>query len=150
LLELVEGRNATPLREAMIRLEHGVRQLLSDGGSPAAKPMLDATPLEAEAPAVPAPAMPAPPPRPVLVQRQTVQGRIPMPQAPRPAEPEHDPAVDPGADDANEALVELTSMGRSDPEDIVKEPPEIPTPVAQIIRRLSSDSAAAGAVASDA
>jgi hypothetical protein len=95
-----------------------VRQLLSDGGSPAAKPMLDATPLEAEAPAVPAPAMPAPPPRPVLVQRQTVQGRIPMPQAPRPAEPEllrtatikdiMDSMVDPSGDFMFESVQEIS------------------------------------------
>jgi len=36
-------------------------------------------------------------------------------------------------------------MNRVDPEDIVREPPEIPAPVAQIIRRLSSESAAADA-----
>ena len=125
LLELVEGRNTTPLREAMIRLERGVRHLLSET---AAKPVIT---QEADAPA-----MPAPPARPVLVQPQTVQGRVAIPRAAKAAEPEP-------AHDASEALVELTSLNRSDPEDIVREPPVIPTPVAQIIRRLS-DSAAAG------
>lgn len=133
LLELVEGRNTTPLREAMVRLERGVRNLLTETGS--AKPILNAAP---EAPAAP----PAPPARPVLVQpqpvqpqpahpqaaaAQTIQGRIPTPPRARPAEPQPDP----------DALVELTSLERSDPEDIVKEPPEISAPVAQIIRRLS-------------
>ena len=57
--------------------------------------------------------------------------------------------MDRDAADANDALVELTSLGRGDPEDIVKEPPEISAPVAQIIRRLS-DSVPPGALASDA
>jgi hypothetical protein len=123
LLELVEGRNNTPLREAMVRLERGVRNLLTEAGS--AKPILNAPP---EAPAAP----PQPPlARPVLVQPQaaqplTVQGRVPTPRG-KPAEPPADA----------DALVELTSLDRSDPEDIVKEPPEISAPVAQIIRRLS-------------
>jgi hypothetical protein len=126
LLDLVEGRNNTPLREAMVRLERGVRNLLTEAGS--AKPILNA-PAEA-------PAAPTPPARPVLVQHQaaqphaaqplTVQGRVPTPRA-KPAEPPADA----------DALVELTSLDRSDPEDIVKEPPEISAPVAQIIRRLS-------------
>ncbi len=126
LLELVEGRNNTPMREAMLRLERGVRNLLTETGS--AKPILNAEPE--------APAAPPPPARPILVQpqpvppqtaaQQTVQGRIPTPRV-KPAEPQPDP----------EALVELTSLERSDPEDIVKEPPEISAPVAQIIRRLS-------------
>ena len=138
LLELVEGRNTTPLREAMVRLERGVRHLLSETGS--TRPVLNAPPQEPETAAVPA--AQTPPPRPVLVQPQTVQGRIPTaPRAPKPAEPE--------AGDASDALVELTSMNRTDPEDVVKEPPEISAPVAQIIRRLS-DSGTAGAVASDA
>ena len=140
LLELVEGRNTTPLREAMIRLERGVRHLLSETGPTSGKPMLNAPVQEPETAAVPA--AQTPPPRPVLVQPQTVQGRIPTPpRAPKPAEPD-------GGDP--EALVELTSMERTDPEDVVKEPPEISAPVAQIIRRLSSESGAAGAVASDA
>jgi hypothetical protein len=73
------------------------------------------------------------------VQPQTVQGRVSIP--PRAAPAERESARE--APDASEALVELTSLNRTDPEDIVREPPEIPTPVAQIIRRLS-DSAAAG------
>jgi hypothetical protein len=127
LLELVEGRNNTPLREAMLRLERGVRSLLTETGS--AKAILNAP--AAEAPAAP----PAPPARPVLVQPQTVapqtvQGRVQTPRA-KPAEPQPQPPAD------ADALVELTSLERSDPEDIVKEPPEISAPVAQIIRRLS-------------
>jgi hypothetical protein len=123
LLDLVEGRNNTPLREAMVRLERGVRNLLTESGS--AKPVINAAPET--------PAAPPPPARPVLVQPQaaqpqTVQGRIPAPRA-KPAE------AQPPAD--TDALVELTSLDRSDPEDIVKEPPEISAPVAQIIRRLS-------------
>jgi hypothetical protein len=104
-----------------------VRHLLTETGS--AKTILNAPP---EAPAAP----PAPPARPVLVQPQsappqtvppqTVQGRVATPRA-KPAEPPADA----------EALVELTSLERGDPEDIVKEPPEISAPVAQIIRRLS-------------
>jgi hypothetical protein len=126
LLELVEGRNTTPLREAMVRLERGVRTLLTETGS--ARPVLNAAPET--------PAAPPPPARPVLVQPQTVQGRIPTPRA-KPVEPQ------PPAD--AEALVELTSLERTDAEDIVKEPPEVSAPVAQIIRRLSDSAAASDA-----
>ncbi len=131
LLELVEGRNTTPLREAMVRLERGVRHLLTETGSSGAKPMIHAAP---ETPAVvPQPA------RPVLVQSQS-EARVHTPRAaPLPAEP----TPDRDAADANDALVELTSLGRSDAEGIVKEPPEISAPVAQIIRRLSDSAAAA-------
>src|SRR3954467_15711335 len=73
LLELVEGRNTTPLREAMVRLERGVRHLLSETS---AKPALNAPARETEATVAPAPAA-----RPVLVQPQTIQGRIPTPRA---------------------------------------------------------------------
>jgi hypothetical protein len=66
----------------------------------------------------------------VLVQPPTVQGRVPTPRA-KPVEPQPLPPAD------AEALVELTSLERTDPEDIVKEPPEVSAPVAQIIRRLS-------------
>jgi hypothetical protein len=132
LLELVEGRNTTPLREAMVRLERGVRTLLTEQGSSGAKPILNA-PREPEAPA-----MPAAPVRPVLVQPQSVQGRIATPRAEaKPAQAD--------ATDVSEALVELTSLGRGDPENIVKEPPEISAPVAQIIRRLSDSAAASDA-----
>jgi hypothetical protein len=126
LLELVEGRNTTPLREAMVRLERGVRNLLTETGS--AKPILNAAPE--------APAAPPPPARPVLVQPQTVQGRVPTPRA-KPAE------AQPPAD--ADALVELTSLERGNPDDVVKEPPEISAPVAQIIRRLSDSAAASDA-----
>jgi hypothetical protein len=147
LLELVEGRNTTPLREAMVRLERGVRHLLSETSG--AKPILNAPPEMQAAP--------PPPARPVLVQPQTtqpqttmqpqtVQGRVHTPRAtPKPAEPQPQTPVDRDAADANDALVELTSLGRGDPEDIVKEPPEISAPVAQIIRRLSDSAAASDA-----
>lgn len=131
LLELVEGRNTTPLREAMVRLERGVRHLLTETG---AKPVLNVPLREPEVAAAPSPA------RPVLVQPQSVQGRVATPRAEaKPAAPQTD------ANDANDALVELTSLGRGDPEDIVKEPPEISAPVAQIIRRLSDSAAASDA-----
>ena len=138
LLELVEGRNTTPLREAMVRLERGVRNLLTETGSP--KPLLNAAPE--------APAAPPPPTRPVLVQPQTVpsqtaqgqtvQGRVPTPRA-KPAEPQSQPPAD------ADALVELTNLERGNPDDVVKEPPEISSPVAQIIRRLSDSAAASDA-----
>jgi hypothetical protein len=141
LLELVEGRNNTPLREAMVRLERGVRGLLTEAGS--AKAILNAPVVNAP---VEAPTAPPPPARPVLVQPQavppqTVQGRVQTPRA-KPAEPQ--PQVQPSTPADSDALVELTSLERSDPEDIVKEPPEISAPVAQIIRRLS-DAAASDA-----
>jgi hypothetical protein len=132
LLELVEGRNTTPLREAMVRLERGVRHLLTETG---AKPILNAPPREPEVAA-------GPPARPVLVQPPAVQGRVQTPRAAaKPAEPQPDRE----SGDASEPLVELTSLGRSDPEGIVKEPPEISAPVAQIIRRLSDSAAASDA-----
>jgi hypothetical protein len=143
LLELVEGRNTTPLREAMVRLERGVRHLLTETGSSGAKPRINAAPET--------PAVPPPPARPVLVQPQTVPsqavpGRIQTPRAaPKPIEPQPQPAADPDAADGSDALVELTSLGRGDPDDIVKEPPEISAPVAQIIRRLSDSAAASDA-----
>lgn len=136
LLDLVEGRNATPMREAMLRLERGVRHLLSETGAAGMKPAAEPAPREPEAPAAATPS----PARPVLVQQQSVQGRVPTSRAAgKPVEPEQD------AGDGNEALVELTSLGRSDPEGIVKEPPEISAPVAQIIRRLSDSVAASDA-----
>jgi hypothetical protein len=146
LLELVEGRNATPLREAMVRLERGVRHLLTETGGSGAKTMIDAVPQTAATPPSPA--------RPVLVQpqaapSQTVQGRVHTPRAAPPSVERPSVSAERDAADAGDALVELTSLGRGDPEDIVKEPPEISAPVAQIIRRLS-DSASTGALASDA
>src|ERR1700742_1817322 len=35
LLALVEGRSATPMREAMVRLEHGVRSLITEASGKA-------------------------------------------------------------------------------------------------------------------
>jgi hypothetical protein len=130
LLELVEGRNTTPLREAMLRLERGVRSLLTETGS--ARAILNAP---AETPAAPPP--PPAPARPVLVQPQAVPGRVQTPRAkPEPQmQPQGQPLAQPPAD--SDALVELTSLERGDPEEIVKQPPEISAPVAQIIRRLS-------------
>jgi hypothetical protein len=137
LLELVEGRNATPLREAMVRLERGVRTLLTETGS--ARPIAPAAP---ETPTAP------PPARPVLVQPAAVQPQAVQPQAQPQAAPARiatprPKAAEPAAD--TEALVELTSLERSDPQDIVKEPPEVSAPVAQIIRRLSDTAAASDA-----
>ena len=140
LLELVEGRNTTPMREAMLRLERGVRHLLTETG---AKPMLEAKP---EAPA----AAPPQPARPVLVQpqpgtAQAAQGRVLTPRAaPKPVEPRFEASSERDAD-ANDALVELTNIGRGDSEEFVKEPPEISAPVAPIIRRLSDSVAASDA-----
>jgi len=132
LLDLVEGRNATPLREAMIRLERGVRHLLSETGSPGTRPVIDAAPET--------PAAPPPPARPVLVQPPRAAAKPPRPTDPtETTQPERDAA------DAGDALVELTSLGRGDPEGIVKEPPEISAPVAQIIRRLTDSVAASDA-----
>src|SRR3954470_1820525 len=84
LLELVEGRNTTPLREAMVRLERGVRHLLTETGSSGAKPVIEAAPETA--------AVPPPPARPVLVQPQSVQGRVHTPRA-TPTEPRPQPAT---------------------------------------------------------
>jgi hypothetical protein len=148
LLELVEGRSATPLREAMVRLERGVRHLLTETGSSGAKATVSTAPETPVTPPAPA--------RPVLVQAQAAQPQTTQPQTtlgrvltPRAAPKSADPQpVERDAADANDALVELTSLG-GDPEGIVREPPEIATPVAQIIRRLS-DSTAKSALASDA
>jgi hypothetical protein len=143
LLELVEGRNATPLREAMLRLERGVRHLLTETSASSATTMIEAAPEAA--------ATPQPPARPVLVQpqaaqAQTVQGRVPTPRAAtQPAEPRPLAPKDRDSADAGDALVELTSLGRGDADGIVKEPPEISAPVAQIIRRLSDSAAASDA-----
>jgi hypothetical protein len=58
-----------------------------------------------------------------------------QPQGQPLAQPLAQPPAQPPAD--SDALVELTSLERGDPEEIVKQPPEISAPVAQIIRRLS-------------
>src|SRR4051812_5875427 len=60
LLDLVEGRNTTPLREAMVRLERGVRSLLTETASSGTKSITHAAPEM--------PAVSPPPARPVLVQ----------------------------------------------------------------------------------
>jgi hypothetical protein len=77
------------------------------------------------------------------VQNQTVQGRIPIPpKQPMPL------------DDGGEALVELTSFGRGNADETVKEPPfrEFPegsgASVSSItpMRRIAGDAVAAPAV----
>ena len=141
LLELVEGRSTTPLREAMVRLERGVRHLLTETGGKKPTAPTEPAPAPAPPPAVArapeTPAVPPAPSRPVLVQGQsqpaplqTVHGRVAVPRpAPRPvAEPET-------AD--GDALIELTSVGRGNADEIVKEPPEAAAPVAQLLRRMS-------------
>jgi hypothetical protein len=115
LLELVEGRSATPMREAMVRLERGVRGLITEASGkapviedrrqPEAKtpPEIRETPRSALGPNV----------GPVLVPSQTVQGRVAPPPKPMPAP----------LDDGGDTLVELTSFGRGNADETVKEPP---------------------------
>ena len=113
LLELVEGRNATPMREAMVRLERGVRHLITEASGKA--PVIeDRRQPEKKAP----PEIretPRPAPGPVLVPNQTVQGRVPPPVAKSMPAP---------LDEGGDALVELTSFGRSNADETVKEPPQ--------------------------
>jgi hypothetical protein len=106
LLDLVEGRNVTPMREAMVRLEKGVRGLLTGGAKP--------TQIPVEAPA-PKP-QPTITPRPVLVANREIAPRI------APAEPVSTPAAAEAAP-ADDALVELISIGRSNSAEIVRDPP---------------------------
>jgi len=112
LLELVEGRSATPLREAMIRLERGVRNLITDAAIKVP---------QAADPRTPAPAAKSPPDirevqRPVLVPNQTIQGQVPQMKT-------ASPIPEPAPESSGEALLELTSVGRGNSEQIVKEPP---------------------------
>ncbi len=117
LLDLVEGRSATPLREAMIRLERGVRGLITEasGSAPAID---DRRQPEKKAPPEIRETEPAPlvaPVGPVLVPNQTVQGRIPTARPPKPM-----PAP---LDEGGDALVELTSFARANADETVKERP---------------------------
>ncbi len=141
LLELVEGRNVTPMREAMVRLERGVRNLITEAGSTPA--ITDRRPPEPK-PAIERREAPQPtersPQGPVLVPNQTIQGRVAVP--PRPAKPMPAPL-----DEGGEALVELTSFGRGNAEEIVKEPPEVAGASVSPIRRVAGDS---GPASSDA
>lgn len=117
LLELVEGRSATPMREAMVRLERGVRGLITEasGKTPAladrrqpekkAPPEIRETQRLGMGPAVGSSMGP------VLVPNQTVQGRVPTPPKSMPAP----------IDEGSEALVELTSFGRANADETVKE-----------------------------
>lgn len=141
LLELVEGRSATPMREAMVRLERGVRGLITEASG---KPAVIEDRRQPEK---------APPQirdadrgstGPVLVPKQTVQGRIPMP-APKPM---------PAPLDEGDALVELTSFGRSNADETVKEPPlkdasATPEPSVSSVtpmRRIAGDAVASPAL----
>jgi hypothetical protein len=112
LLELVEGRSATPMREAMVRLERGVRGLITEG-SGKAPAIEDRRQPEKKAPEIRETARLTV--GPVLVPNQTLQGRVPTPPPPKPM-----PAP---LDEGGEALVELTSFGRSNADETVKEPP---------------------------
>lgn len=133
LLELVEGRSATPLREAMVRLERGVRHLLTETASARPKAATAAPAPESPAP-VPAPAPASAPSRPVLVPKE----------APRAERAEAERARE--AAELGEALIELTALGRDNPGEIVQEPPETPapSPVTQLLRRNAPDGAVAG------
>jgi hypothetical protein len=83
--------------------------------------------------AEPAPAKRPPtiaPSRPVLVPHQSTAGRIAM-------QAESAPMSEPG-----DPLIELTSAGRGNAEQVVKEPPEPPAaPVVQIVRRVAGGDA---------
>jgi hypothetical protein len=123
LLELVEGRSATPMREAMVRLERGVRHLISEASG---------TVPPAEDRRAPAPQQRASdtaesqPSRPVLVPSRTVQGRIPLSQ----------PAPDLQPAEGNDALIELTAFGRGNSTEIVKEPPERSEPAGITVTQI--------------
>jgi len=112
LLELVEGRSVTPMREAMVRLERGVRNLITEASGKA--PVIEdrRQPEQKPVPEI----RESQPHRPVLVPNQTVQGRVPMSPSPKPM-----PAP---LDEGGEALVELTSFGRGNADETVKEAPE--------------------------
>jgi hypothetical protein len=79
---------------------------------------------------------------PVLVPNQTVQGRVPTPRPlPRPM-----PAP---LEEGGDALIELTSFGRGNADEIVKEPPEgsatSVSPITQM-RRSAGDAGATPAL----
>jgi len=105
LLELVEGRSATPMREAMVRLERGVRGLITEASGKA--PVIEDRRQPEKAQGTTERASSAP----VLVPKPSVQGRIPMP-ALKPM---------PAPLDEGDALVELTSFGRSNADETVKD-----------------------------
>jgi hypothetical protein len=154
LLDLVEGRNTTPMREALIRLERGVRHLLTETTASVAKPEAPRAatpPREPERPATAA--------RPVLVPNPSVQGRVIPVKTARPVAVERDASSNTDAGNGD-ALIELTAFGRANADEIVKEPPEAPLPVvplpvapmpmAQVIRRSSSDAVVAESASTDA
>lgn len=138
LLDLVEGRNATPMREAMLRLERGVRNLITET-SGQGKPMGDRR--QSDSPRAKTPEN-REPQRPVLVPNLTVQGRVPMP-APKPT------SMPAPLDEGGEALVELTAFGRSNSDETVKEPPEGSGPTISSVtpmRRTAGDAVASPAL----
>ncbi|HVZ01310.1 MAG TPA: hypothetical protein VHA35_17510 [Dongiaceae bacterium] len=110
LLELVEGRSATPMREAMVRLEHGVRSLITEAAGKAPTIEDRRQPEKKAPPEIRETQRSA---GPVLVPNQTVQGRVPPPP-PKPM---------PAPLDEGDALVELTAFGRANADETVKEPP---------------------------
>jgi hypothetical protein len=125
LLELVEGRSVTPMREAMVRLERGVRNLITDAGSKS--PVIEDRRQPQQPKTAPEIRETT---RPVLVPSQTVQGRVSPPPAPRPM---------PTPLDEGDALVELTSFGRGNAEEIVKEPPVASGASVSPIRLVAGD-----------
>jgi hypothetical protein len=129
LLELVEGRSVTPMREAMVRLEHGVRNLITDAGrkSPAIEDRRQPAPPQT-APEIRE--TPRPTSGPVLVPNQTVQGRVPAQPSPR--------AMSVPLDEGD-ALIELTSFGRGNAEETVKEPPVASGASVSPIRLVAGD-----------
>lgn len=142
LLQVVEGRSATPMREAMVRLERGVRNLITETPSnPAPLPgrRQSDRPSGKAAPEI------RDGQRPVLVPHQTIQGRVPT-AAPRPK-----PMPAP-FDEGSDALVELTAFGRGNADATVTDPPEASnTAVSSIaqMRRIADD-AIANPAATDA
>jgi hypothetical protein len=137
LLELVEGRNVTPMREAMLRLEKGVRGLLS-GATP--RPAQPQAQPQAQAPAKPTPTIT---PRPVLVTTREEQPReIPSRETQSrvtPTEPPKAAMPAPAASSmsVDDALIELGRLGRSNSSEIVKDPP-VSTPSALFFARQNS------------
>jgi hypothetical protein len=142
LLELVEGRNVMPMREALVRLEKGVRGLLigstpkpAEHRAPARSPAQPSAQAPAQAPAKPQPSIA---PRPVLVTTREEpprenQNRAVVPETPKAATP----APTSGSISVEDALVELGRLGRSNSSEIVKDPP-VATPSALFFARQNS------------
>jgi len=134
LLALVEGRSATPMREAMVRLERGVRGLITEASGKA--PVIEERRQPEKAPPE---ATERTPTTPVLVPKPSVQGRIPMPP-PKPM---------PAPLDEGDALVELTSFGRSNADETVKDASTSSGPTISSVtpmRRIAGDAVASPAL----